>query len=223
MNPRLASFLSWLVTLLTPVALILVVARLVLTPLFPQIEYRMPGFPPDDYGFTTQDRIKWSGYAWHYVLSSEKTSYLGDLRFADGSPVFNERELSHMDDVQRVAHGAFSVLGVVLAVLIGLGIYARYGGWLKSYFRGLRRGGWAMVWIIAVLGLFMLVSFWNFFTVFHEVFFQGNSWLFEFSDTLIRLFPLRFWQDVFLSVMGLMLLAGLLLGLLVKPNRFSGV
>jgi hypothetical protein len=47
MNPRLATVLSWVVTLLTPVALALLGIRILLTPLFPVIEYRMPGFPVD--------------------------------------------------------------------------------------------------------------------------------------------------------------------------------
>jgi integral membrane protein (TIGR01906 family) len=51
-----------------------------------------------------------------------------------------------------------------------------------------------------VIGLFGAVAFWQFFTLFHELFFKGNSWLFENSDTLIRLFPLQFWQDAFLWV-----------------------
>jgi len=52
--------------------------------------------------------------------------------------------------------------------------------------------------LIASIGIFALVSFWNFFAAFHSLFFQGESWIFSYSDTLIRLFPLRFWQDAFI-------------------------
>ena len=41
--------------------------------------------------------------------------------------------------------------------------------------------------------------FWSFFGWFHSLFFSANTWLFEYSDTLIRLFPIRFWQDTFLA------------------------
>jgi uncharacterized membrane protein len=47
--------------------------------------------------------------------------------------------------------------------------------------------------------LFGALAFWQFFTLFHGLFFEGDSWLFLYSDTLIRLFPIRFWQDVFLA------------------------
>ena len=56
----LARILSWLVTILLPVALTFLGLRLLLTHAFPEIEYRMPGFPADDYGFTLQDRLHWS-------------------------------------------------------------------------------------------------------------------------------------------------------------------
>ena len=60
------------------------------------------------------------------------------------------------------------------------------------------------------------VSFWNFFTVFHEIFFKGDSWLFLYSDTLIRLFPLPFWESAFAFVGILDVAAGLALGLGLK-------
>lgn len=218
MNPRLEAVLAVFVTLLTPVVLVLLGVRLLLTPLTPPVEYRMPGFPADDYGFSLQDRLRWSDYSLRYLLNNRGIEYLGNLRLDDGSPVFNERELSHMHDVKVVVQGALNVFYVSLALLVGLGLYAWFGGWRSSFLAGLSRGGWLTVGLILGLGALALVSFWNFFTLFHEVFFKGDSWLFEYSDTLIRLFPIRFWQDAFLFALGFALLAGLLLGLLLRPR-----
>jgi hypothetical protein len=39
-----------------------------------------------------------------------------------------------------------------------------------------------------------------------------------YSDTLIRLFPLRFWQDIVLYIAALATLLGLGLGLVLKPK-----
>jgi len=217
-NPRLAALLSWLVTLLTPLVLILLGIRILLTPLAPRIEYRMPGFPPDDYGFTLQDRLRWSDYSVRYLLNDASIAYLAGLSFEDGSLVFNARELSHMLDVKGVVQGVLKVLYVSLALLIGLGVYAWVGKWKSSFLRGLSRGGWLTICLIVGIGLFAAVSFWNFFTAFHEIFFAGDSWLFEYSDTLIRLFPIRFWQDVFSFVVGFALIAGMMLGLFAKPR-----
>src|SRR5512140_3214987 len=93
MQSRIAPVLSWLATLAVPVALIGLAVRLVLLPIFLQIEYHTPGFPPDDYGFTTQERLHWAGYAWSYLVNSSDISYLGNLKFDYGKPLYNEREL----------------------------------------------------------------------------------------------------------------------------------
>jgi integral membrane protein (TIGR01906 family) len=83
---------------------------------------------------------------------------------------------------------------------------------------GLSRGGWLTVGLILGVGLFAAVNFWQFFTYFHELFFTGDSWLFNYSDTLIRLFPIRFWQDVFMFVLGFALLSGAGLGWFLRPK-----
>ena len=58
----------------------------------------------------------------------------------------------------------------------------------------------------------MLASFGVFFVAFHQVFFDPGTWIFLWSDTLIRLFPERFWRDVFIYVGVLSLAGGLALG-----------
>ena len=76
-----------------------------------------------------------------------------------------------------------------------------------------------MVGLAAVIGLIVVIGiaidpnvFWNFFAGFHHLFFTGDSWLFLFSDTLIRLFPIRFWQDAFLFAAIISLGGGVALG-----------
>jgi integral membrane protein (TIGR01906 family) len=199
------TLLSSLVAILVPIALIGLGLRLLLTPLFLQLEYHMPYFPPDEYGFTTEDRLKWAPYALDYLTNNEDISYLGDLRFDNGARLYNQRELSHMDDVKRVTQGALRFWYVTLAMLLLLGVWAWSGGWWQSYLVGLRRGGWLMVGLAVAVGLIVVIGiainpnvFWNFFAGFHSLFFEGGSWLFLYSDTLIRLFPIRFWQDAFL-------------------------
>ncbi|HSK89510.1 MAG TPA: TIGR01906 family membrane protein, partial [Anaerolineales bacterium] len=219
------TILSWLVTLLIPFALIGLGLRTLLTPLFLQIEYNMPYFPPDEYGFTREDRLKWAPYALDYLVNSEDISYLGDLEFEDGTPLYNERELSHMDDVKLVTQGALRVWYAALALLLLLGVWAWFGGWWQEYRLGLRRGGWLMIGLAVTIGLIVVVGiavnpnvFWNFFAGFHALFFEGDSWIFLFSDTLIRLFPIRFWQDAFLWAAAIALAVGLGLGLGLKPK-----
>lgn len=225
----LAVALSWIVTLAVPIALIGLAVRVVLLPPFLQLEYHAPGFPPDTYGFTTQERIDWATYAWNYLVNSSDISYLGDLKFADGSSLYNGRELSHMHDVKGVIRGTFVVWYISLAILLLIGLLAWRTLQAQAYRRGLSRGGWVTIGLAALIGSIVLVGmlmdpnvFWDFFAWFHSLFFTGNSWIFEYSDTLIRLFPIRFWQDTFLAAAGIVLAGGLGLawGLRVRsPQR----
>jgi integral membrane protein (TIGR01906 family) len=216
---------SWLVTLLIPLALIGLAIRVLLSPIFYKIEYNMPYFPPDEYGFTRADRLKWAPYAVNYLVSNADVSYLGDLKFDDGTPLYNERELSHMNDVRTVTQGALRIWYISLAILLLLGVWAWFGGWWDSYRLGLIRGGWLMVGLAVTIGLIVVVGiavnpdvFDTFFTGFHRLFFTGDSWLFLFSDTLIRLFPIRFWEDAFLWAAVIALGGGLALALGLKPE-----
>ncbi|MBI3162997.1 MAG: TIGR01906 family membrane protein [Chloroflexi bacterium] len=200
------SILSYIISLLTPLALIGTALRILLTPIYYNIEYRMPYFPMDEYGMTQKERLHWAPFAVRYLVSDEDISYLGDLNFEDGAPLFNYRELSHMEDVKNVVTGALRVWGLSLAILILLAIVAYRQKWIPLYINSLRRGGMWMIGLAVALGLIAGVGivfnpdiFWQFFTLFHTVFFEGDSWLFYYSDTLIRLFPIRFWQDAFLA------------------------
>jgi integral membrane protein (TIGR01906 family) len=212
--------LSWLITLLIPLALIGLGLRVLLLPAFLKIEYNMPYFPVDEYGFTKEDRLKWAPFALDYLVNNADISYLGDLKFDDGTPLYNERELSHMVDVKRVTKGALNVWYATLILLLGLGIWSRLGHWEQEYRQGLMRGGWLMVGLAVVVGLIVVVGilinpdiFFSFFAAFHSLFFEGDSWLFLYSDTLIRLFPIRFWQDAFLLAAVIALGGGVALGL----------
>jgi integral membrane protein (TIGR01906 family) len=215
---NLQRIFAWLITIFVPFALTFLGLRLLLTPVFPQVEYRTPGFPADDFGFTLQARLHWSTISIDYLVNNADISFLGNLTFPDGSPLFNQRELSHMHDVKQVVQPVLWIGYTIWFLIVGLGLWAHFGGWWREYLRGLRRGGWLTIGLVVVIGIFAGVSFWQFFTVFHELFFSGGSWLFLYSDTLIRLFPLPFWQDAFLFAGVLDVLGGLALGLGLRPK-----
>jgi len=225
MNPRLSNFLSFIVTILTPLSLLGLGLRLLLTPIFLQIEYNMPYFPADKFGFTKEDRLHWAPYAMDYLTNRADISYLGNLRFEDGNPLYTERELSHMEDVKRVTQGALQLWDITLVTLLLLGLWAWRANWMLAYTRSFWRGGWLMMGLALTIGAIVVVGiainpdvFWEFFTLFHKLFFTGDSWLFYYSDTLIRLFPIRFWQDAFLLAAVVALGGGLVIAFGLKPK-----
>ena len=219
MLPVISRVLSWIATLLTPIAVVLTVARLLASPAFLTFEYNTPNFPQDMYGFTKEDRLYWGSFAVEYLTNRAGIEYLADQRFPDGTPVYNERELSHMVDVKNTVRATLAVWYGALAVLLVLGIWARLGKWWGDYLNGLRRGGWLTVGLLGSIILFVVAAFGVFFVAFHEVFFQPGTWMFLYSDTLIRLFPERFWRDLFIVIGLLSLLAGLALALGLRRRR----
>lgn len=210
-----------LITVLTPLVILMITVRILLTPAFIRISYSVPGFPKDPYGFSKEDRLHWSKLSVNYLTNSNGITYLSSLQFDDGLPVFNDRELSHMDDVKTVVTGMRIALGISVLVLIGVS----YSGikqkkkyiLLRSYYWS----GWAVIALISLIFLFVAINFDSLFSWFHMLFFEEGSWQFFTSDTLIRLFPLYFWQNAFIAVGLLCLAIGILLILLCKPYKMT--
>lgn len=211
---NLSRILSWIVTIITPVVLTLLAVRIVMSPWYVEFEYRTPFFPDDPYGFTREERLKYSKIAIEYLLNDADISFLGDLRFPEGQQApdfscqfmddctrfYNDRELGHMLDVKMVVQGALKVLYAGVATLVLLGVWAWFGKWWEAYLVGIKRGGWLTVILLGGIILFVLVAFGIIFVFFHEIFFASGTWTFYFSDSLIRMFPERFWRDTFLMV-----------------------
>ena len=223
MNKTLYKIISWVITLVTPIVLVLLGVRLALIPGYPTLAYHMPAFPEDNYGFSTEERIKWSGYAIKYLLNDSGIEYLGQLQFDNQKPLFNDRELEHMVDVKVLVQQVMRIFYLLMTALIALGLWAYFTGWMDEYRAGLSRGGWLTVGLILGIGMFAAISFWQFFTYFHSLFFTGDSWLFDYSDTLIRLFPIRFWQDIVIFILGIALLTGAGLGWFLRPKPGQAV
>lgn len=216
----LIAVMGWLVTLLTPAALVLSAGRLLLAPWFLPFEYSMPGFPDDRYGFTYQDRLHWGALAVDYLVNDAGIEFLGDLRFSDGLVVFNERELRHMVDVKIAVQTTLLVWTASLIGLVVLALLAWWRSWVDGYRLGLARGGLFTAGFVALVLVAVAVSFGVFFVGFHNVFFEPGTWMFYWEDTLIRLFPERFWRDIFIYIGVLSGGVGFLIWLLLrKPAR----
>ena len=190
----------WLLQVLIPVVLVLTSVRLLLTRGFIRLEYSLPGFPEDRYGFTQTDRLQQAPIALAYLLNDAGIDFLGDLRFEDGTPVYNDRELSHMIDVKMVVRGALRIwwIGALLALGLGLLIWRYAGG--SALGASLEAGSKITLGLMLAIVLGLVLAFSVLFVGFHQVFFDPNTWTFLFSDTLIRLFPERFWQVAFGAV-----------------------
>lgn len=210
-SASILKLIGLLIAILVPLALLLSSTRLVLTNSFVQLEYRMPNFPPDSYGMTLEERAEYAPIALDYLLNDEDISFLAEQRFADGSAQYNERELRHMQDVKGLTQSVLLVWQISLFLLVALALWAWRSGWLDEFKEMLAKGGLLTLYFLGAILVFALLSFNSFFTRFHGIFFEGDSWLFLFSDTLIRLFPIRFWSDVIFVIGGLSILGAFFL------------
>lgn len=130
-------------------------------------------------------------------------------------PLFNEREVAHMEDVQALMRLVFRAQGLALGygALYALGGLAlRRRAFLPRVATVLVAGGGLTLGIVGVLGALALTDFSSAFVQFHLLSFSNDLWLLDPTrDNLIRLFPQEFFFDATLRIAGLTLLEGVAL------------
>jgi integral membrane protein (TIGR01906 family) len=210
--------LRLLLPLLFLITALLTFVRLLLTPVFVELEYRRPGFPADPYGFTLEERLRYAEVSRTYLLTNAGPDYFAPYILASGAPLYNERELGHMADVQKLVSQALQVWAIAGVLLL---ICVSYLLWKDSQelWRILFSAGRFTALFIVAAGVVVFFVWDQAFVLFHRVFFQSNTWTFPTTDTLIRLFPVEFWQDIFLWAAAGTALAGLLIMLVARRRK----
>ncbi len=205
--------LASLVAVALPVFIILssILVLLYTARTWTRIEYQLPGFPEDRYGFTIEDRLRWSQVDIDYLLGSEDINYYESFVLEDGSPLHNERELRHMDDVKQLVN-QIRWAWLAITLILGFSLMALYRGvGVANTMRSIMRGSIIAAGLIGVVTLLLVVSFSFLFVGFHRIFFEGDTWIFPYSDTFIRLYPEQFWQHTFVIFIFIaLILCGLL-------------
>jgi len=201
--PRLV---QWSIVLTLPITLLVLNMRIVTGHWFVHWEYGKIDFPPDPHGLTTAERTRLAEVCVDYLATDADISLLRDLRLPDGEPAFNERELCHMADVQTV-YNRLMTTGLVAATMLvgGMIILLAAQHLRRRATAGVLGGSLLALGLLGAVGGYMVLSWGSFFTTFHRVFFEGDTWIFPYSDTLIRLFPIRFWMDVATVIVGLLI------------------
>lgn len=216
---KINKILVFILAIFIPYLLLMTGVRLVMTPAFPAMEYKRAGFPQDPYGFTIQERTKWSDYAVSYLTNDAGIEYLENLQDLTGQKMFAPDELTHMEDVKEVVTISSTVWyvlgGVSIAILLWFVIMRQWDSIRKAF----NAGGWITVGLLSALLVFLAVSFDQLFVYFHRLFFEDGTWTFSQSSTLIRLFPFEFWRDAFLLAIGFALLVGVLFVIVTHKRK----
>lgn len=196
----------------TPAVLIVNGLRVVARDWVVEFEYGRSGFPEDRYGLTRTERTELALVGLAAISPGTRgVDLLREAKLPDGESAFTDREVAHMADVRGVYLAARRAQLILLAALIIAAVVTLRGRHRWVVPAGLLGGGLTTV-AIAVLAVpILLLGFDSFFTRFHELFFAADSWRFSTSDTLIRLYPERFWVDISQLVAGLTLVQAVLL------------
>jgi integral membrane protein (TIGR01906 family) len=203
-------FVRWLLAILIPIGLLIGAVTILTSDVYVSFEYAKPGFPADTFGFSPADRLRHAIDNIQYLRNGYPPSFLAE-QYHDETPLYSQREISHMEDVQAVFQGTWTTgLIVLFLILILTGILFSYRPYQPLFFAALEAGGMITAAAVTLIGLFAILG-WNlWFTTFHQIFFQPGTWTFAMLDTLIRLFPINFWFDSALTVTSLTLISGLI-------------
>ena len=117
-----------------------------------------------------------------------------------------------MEDVKRLTDRLMTVWLISLVVVVGgSAILLASKGARRQAYLALRNGGALTAGLLAVLVVFILLSWQTFFITFHDVFFPPGTWTFDWESSLIRIFPDKFWFDAFSIPLGAVFLLSLAL------------
>jgi len=219
---------KWLVVIAMPVFLGFSTIRLFVNnaEFYVRYEYGKANFPPDLYNtgelerqqlelepFTPEQRRELALVAVDYLQRPEAPSaviHLLEEQRLPGTdrPLYNEAEIDHMLDVKRVTDAIARINWLAAAIVVGgLALLFVRRETRSAAYDALFRGGVVTVAVLLFIGVFILLAWNTFFVQFHELLFPPDSWSFLYTDSLIRLFPEKFWFDfgVLLSSTALLL------------------
>lgn len=188
--------------------------RLVATKPFVRAEYATRKLPPD-IGLPRTERRDLALVGLESIRPrSRGGELLEEARLPDGTPAFTERELSHMHDVRVVFRRALRLQTVLAALLLVVAIALWRTRYRTLVPAGVAVGGIATLVFAVVMVPFVLLGFDGVFVRFHELFFDGDSWRFSSRDTLLRIYPERFWMDTSVVIAALVVAQSLLCAVL---------
>ncbi len=189
-----------LVILLSPVIFIGIPTRLAFNEWFIEWEYSKEDFPRDRYGMDDEYRKYLAKLGLKAVLSEEGLEEFKKATLPDGRRAFREKEIKHMEDVKELLDIFFPAVYISTAVVF-----------LSLFMLGsLKLAGYALLTasifsflLFVALFLFSMLNYELAFELFHNYVFDPYSWRFRYSDTLLRIYPMKFWYDGTILVLSL--------------------
>lgn len=157
----------------------------------------------DDLNMNIYDVMTVTEYMMDYLIGKEEE--LSIVTDVDGEQqdFFNEQDRLHMADVKNLFLGGLKlrnyavIFAIILLILLGV---------KKADLRRLVPSGYLqalLVYLVLVvfLGIAMSIDFTRCFTLFHQMFFTNDLWLFDpATDYMIRMLPEGFFSDMIIRI-----------------------
>ncbi|MBD3156101.1 MAG: TIGR01906 family membrane protein [Candidatus Aenigmarchaeota archaeon] len=203
----LKNFIKIIIIISLPLILISMNVKILLNPSYLEWEYSKEKFPESEL-LIDIERLELSKDVLSYIKGESNDSILRDTR------LFNEREISHLSDV-RILVGETDYLGLFSFLILILSIFFLISRGVEKYQIVSYLFNAAVTTLIFV-SLFSIVSTIDFnflFIGFHKIFFPQGNWSFHSQDTLIQLYPAKFWFDSSFLIIVLFLIESSVLSL----------
>ena len=178
----------------------------------------------EDIHMSMENVMKVTDYMMDYLIGREEVLSVKTEVAGRRQDFFNEQDRLHMADVRKLFLGGlkirnFLVVFVAVLFLLSLSWKNRKEGQKErdignQCFRAYSISLGVFLLAITLLAVAVSVDFTACFTLFHELFFSNDLWLFDpASDYMIRMLPEGFFADMVFRIGGIFL--GILLGVWV--------
>ncbi len=178
----------------------------------------------EDLHMSMENVMKVTDYMMDYLIGREEVLSVKTEVAGRRQDFFNEQDRLHMADVRKLFLGGlkirnFLVVFVAVLFLLSLSWKNRKEGQKErdignQCFRAYSISLGVFLLVITLLAVAVSVDFTACFTLFHELFFSNDLWLFDpASDYMIRMLPEGFFADMVFRIGGIFL--GILLGVWV--------
>ena len=204
--------ISFILVIIFPYISVGLSARIAFSEKFVEWEYSKKDFPKDRWGMEKEERLELAKLGLKAVTSDEGMKEFKEVKLKNGRKAFTRREVKHMEDVKNFL--SFFLPSVYVLSLFWISAVIFLGNFEILIWSGIFNSL-----VLLFLGLFTFTKYDKAFEIFHNLAFDPYSWRFRYSDTLIRIYPMKFWYDgtVFVAVLSFLFgIVILLTGILGK-------
>ncbi len=138
-----------------------------------------------------------------YLIGEEEELSIVTTVEGEEQDFFNEQDRLHMADVKNLFLGGLQLrnMAVVIIIVLLVMLVLLKADLGKVLFKGFIRALIAVGILATIIGILFATDFTKYFTIFHELFFTNDLWMFDpAEDYMIRMLPEGFFADMLLRI-----------------------